>query len=523
MAYTALYRKWRPQTFLDVRGQDPIVTALKNQIKTGRMGHAYLFCGTRGTGKTSIAKIFARALNCEHPVDGNPCNECESCKSALAGSNLNVVEIDAASNNGVDNIREIREEVRYAPTQGKYKVYIIDEVHMLSTGAFNALLKTLEEPPAHVIFILATTEAYKIPITVLSRCQRYDFRRISLDVIAGRLLELINGEQLEIEEKALRYIARKADGSLRDAISLLDQCIAFHFGEKLTYESVLDVLGSTSYEVFSKLLQALLDGKSAECIYQIDEIVMQGRELSQLVSDFIWYLRNLMLLKSSDLDADTLEVSEEELLALGQMASAVEMDDLLRYIREFSELLGKIRNAVDKRVQLEMTFMRLTNPSMDKNIDSLVKRIEDLEKKLEQGVVPLATTPIQQEMNLDSKSDSNLNTKPEIKPIVKDENLLKEWNKLIEKLTGRAEKIALRGSFLQKNGENGYTIFFDDEGKYVIANRDTTKKELEELAVSIYNKPIVFTFSMIYTSVVTSQISVEEVKQVFHGINIETE
>ena len=221
MAYTALYRKWRPQTFEDVRGQEHIVTALRNQINSGRIGHAYLFCGTRGTGKTSIAKILSRAVNCEHPVNGSPCNRCASCQAILNGSSMNVVEIDAASNNGVDNIREIRDEVRYSPTDAKYRVYIIDEVHMLSAGAFNALLKTLEEPPSYVIFILATTEVHRIPITVLSRCQRYDFRRISTDTLYDQLKKLTDAEGIAIEEKALRYIARLGDGSMRDSQSLL--------------------------------------------------------------------------------------------------------------------------------------------------------------------------------------------------------------------------------------------------------------------------------------------------------------
>ena len=244
MSYQALYRKWRPTAFSDVKGQDHIVTTLRNQIKSDRIGHAYLFCGTRGTGKTTIAKIFAKAVNCEHPIDGNPCGECPACKAIAAGTSMNVIEIDAASNNGVDNIREIRDEVQYSPTEGKYKVYIIDEVHMLSIGAFNALLKTLEEPPSYVIFILATTEAHKIPITILSRCQRYDFHRISIDTIADRLTKLMQAENINVEDKAIKYIAKAADGSLRDALSLLDQCIAFYLGRDIKYENVLDVLGA---------------------------------------------------------------------------------------------------------------------------------------------------------------------------------------------------------------------------------------------------------------------------------------
>ena len=288
MSYQALYRKFRPQEFEDVKGQDHIVTTLKNQIKADRIGHAYLFCGTRGTGKTTIAKIFAKAVNCEHPVDGSPCGECPTCKAIAAGTSMNVIEIDAASNNGVENIRQIREEVTYRPTEGKYKVYIIDEVHMLSIGAFNALLKTLEEPPSYVIFILATTEAHKIPITILSRCQRYDFRRISIDTITDRLRELMDEEHVDVEEKALRYVAKAGDGSMRDALSLLDQCIAFYLGQKLTYDNVLEVLGAVDTDVFSRLLRKILDKDITGAIAVLEELVVEGRELGQFVNDFTW-------------------------------------------------------------------------------------------------------------------------------------------------------------------------------------------------------------------------------------------
>ena len=290
MSYTALYRKFRPNRFEDVKGQEHIVTTLKNQLKAERIGHAYLFCGSRGTGKTTIAKIFARAVNCEEPQDGNPCGECAACKAISAGASMNVIEIDAASNNGVDNIREIVDEVSYSPAQGKYKVYIIDEVHMLSIGAFNALLKTLEEPPSYVIFILATTEVHKIPITILSRCQRYDFKRITVETIMGRMQELMETEGSEVEERALRYIARAADGSMRDALSLLDQCIAFHFGDRLTYEKTLDVLGAVDTSVFSRMLRLVLDKNILGAIGLLEEVIMQGRELSQFVADFTWYL-----------------------------------------------------------------------------------------------------------------------------------------------------------------------------------------------------------------------------------------
>ena len=323
MSYTALYRKFRPDNFADVKGQDHIVTTLTNQINANRIGHAYLFCGTRGTGKTTVAKILAKAVNCQHPVNGSPCNECEMCKAIQAGTSMNVIEIDAASNNGVDNIRQIREEVAYRPTEGRYKVYIIDEVHMLSAGAFNALLKTLEEPPAYVIFILATTEAHKIPITILSRCQRYDFHRISIDTIADRLTELMQEEHIDVEERAIRYVAKAGDGSMRDALSLLDQCIAFHLGETLTYDNVLEVLGAVDTEVFSRLLRQILDKNIVGAIGTLDDLVNEGRELGQMVTDFTWYLRNLMLVQSSDGMEDVLDMSSDNLATLKEEAQMV--------------------------------------------------------------------------------------------------------------------------------------------------------------------------------------------------------
>lgn len=385
MSYTALYRKFRPDEFEDVKGQDAIVRTLKNQINADRIGHAYLFCGTRGTGKTTVAKIFAKAVNCEHPVDGSPCGECAMCKSIAAGTSMNVIEIDAASNNGVDNIREIREEVTYRPTEGKYKVYIIDEVHMLSIGAFNALLKTLEEPPEYVIFILATTEAHKIPITILSRCQRYDFKRISIETIAARLRELIDKEGWDVEDKAVRYIAKMADGSMRDSLSLLDQCAAFYMNETLTYDHVLEVLGAVDTEVFSRLLRQLLAMDVHQVIETVDELVMQGRDLSQLAADFTWYLRNLLLVKSSDNMEDVLDVSSENLALLKEEAQMIDSDTLIRYIRIFSDLTNQLKYATQKRVLLEVTLIKLCRPAMDQNKDALLDRIRAIEKQLEEG------------------------------------------------------------------------------------------------------------------------------------------
>lgn len=387
MSYTALYRKFRPSTFADVKGQDHIVTTLKNQLKANRIGHAYLFTGTRGTGKTTVAKIFAKTVNCENPTEDGPCGECRICRAIAAGASMNAIEIDAASNNGVDNIREIVEEMAYSPAEGKYKVYIIDEVHMLSMGAFNALLKTLEEPPSYVIFILATTEVHKLPITILSRCQRYDFRRISIDTITDRMQELIRAEEVQVEEKALRYIAKTADGSMRDALSLLDQCIAFHLGKELTYDKVLDVLGAVDVEVFSRLLRCVHARDVLGCVELLEEIVMQGRELNQFVTDFTWYLRNLMLVQASDNLEDVIDMSSDNLARLKEESQMLEPDRIVRYIRIFSELCGQLRYSAQKRILVEIALIKLCKPDMEAGRDSLLDRIRQVEDRLENGVI----------------------------------------------------------------------------------------------------------------------------------------
>ncbi len=390
MAYQALYRKWRPNNFNDVKGQEHIVTTLQNQIKLDRIGHAYLFCGTRGTGKTTVAKIFAKAVNCESPANGNPCGECSVCKAIAAGTSMNVIEIDAASNNGVDNIRQIREEVQYSPTEGKFKVYIIDEVHMLSIGAFNALLKTLEEPPSYVIFILATTEAHMIPITILSRCQRYDFHRITIDIIADRLSELMKEEQVVVEERAIRYVAKAADGSMRDALSLLDQCIAFYLGQEITYENVLKVLGAVDTEVFESMLKCILASDVTGCMQLIENIIMKGKEITQFISDFVWYLRNMLLVKTTDdMSAlqEIIDMSSEHLTKLADTANKIDDGLLMRYIRVLSDLLNDIKHATQKRIKAEVAFIKLCRPSMERENDviELTARVSALENQLEKA------------------------------------------------------------------------------------------------------------------------------------------
>ena len=498
MSYTALYRKFRPDNFDDVKGQDHIVTTLTNQIKANRIGHAYLFCGTRGTGKTTVAKILAKAVNCEHPVNGSPCNECAMCKAIQAGTAMNVIEIDAASNNGVDNIREIREEVAYRPTEGKYKVYIIDEVHMLSTGAFNALLKTLEEPPSYVIFILATTEAHKIPITILSRCQRYDFHRISIDTIAARLSELLTAEGVEAEEKAVRYVAKKGDGSMRDALSLLDQCISFYLGQVLTYDKVLDVLGAVDTEVFSRLLRKVLSGDVTGSIHVLEDLITGGRELGQFVSDFTWYMRNLLLVKTSENPEEAIDVSSENLKLLKEESEMTDVETLMRYIRIFSDLSNQIRFASQKRVLVEIALIKLCRPAMETNLDSVLDRLRVLEKQMEER-------PVQQVIVRESEAGgagepgaavigaATVQQQKPQKAAPEDlQKIVAGWRAIVGQTTGLFKQ-SLQRAVPKYNGETGdsilYVEFQDFLGMNYVDNPEA-KKELQDIIAAQTGKSV---------------------------------
>lgn len=499
MSYTALYRKWRPEKFNDVKGQDHIVTTLKNQIKADRIGHAYLMCGTRGTGKTTIAKLFAKAVNCESPVDGGPCGVCETCRSIAAGTSMNVIEIDAASNNGVDNIREIREEVQYSPTSGKYKVYIIDEVHMLSIGAFNALLKTLEEPPSYVIFILATTEVHKIPVTILSRCQRYDFRRISIDTISDRLKELLAAENVNVEEKAVRYVAKAADGSLRDALSLMDQCIAFYLGQDLKYENVLEVLGAVDTEVFQRLLAQVLMQNTTACIQIIEEIVISGRDLSQFVSDFVWYLRNLLLIKSSDNIEDVIDASAENLVILKEQAERIDSNTLMRFIRIMSDLSRDIKYASQKRIILEIAIIKLTKPAMEQSreIPDIISRLTNIEKQLENGatVQNQAGSMFGSMTDGDSGVTASTDAKAgDVKPVERPVKQLspplpeelklvaKQWNNIIQAIDDPAVYGMLSPAHVKVSQDGtGLDIMFEALTAYNYINREDYINKLEAI------------------------------------------
>lgn len=515
MSYVALYRKFRPAEFSEVKGQEHIVTTLQNQIKANRIGHAYLFCGTRGTGKTSIAKIFAKAVNCESPVDGSPCGVCQTCKNISAGASMNVIEIDAASNNGVDNIREIRENVAYSPTEGKYKVYIIDEVHMLSIGAFNALLKTLEEPPEYVIFILATTEAHKIPITILSRCQRYDFKRITAETICDRLWELMEKESVDVEEKALRYVAKAADGSMRDALSLLDQCIAFYLGKKLTYDNVLEVLGALDTDVYSSLLRKIIKKDIPAVMADVESIVMQGRELSQFVTEFIQYLRNLMFVQSADHLEDFLEVSTENLQQLKEEAKMIDGESLMRYIRVFSELSGQIKYSTQKRVLVEVALIKLCKPQMERNYDSILDRLQAIEAQLENGVTVAApTAPVQEKKQEPSKPQ------PRVKACSDDiRRVILEWNSIIRECSPVIKNYLLGHKDFRQDGNGGLQIVMRESLAADLLGSDDLRKELETIIYEKIGKEVSIQYISVEQdeSAAANLIDVDYVQSVIHA------
>lgn len=502
MSYTALYRKWRSKTFDEVKGQEPITESFKNQIRTGRIGHAYLFCGTRGTGKTSVAKILARAVNCEHPVNGNPCNECASCKSILNESSMNVVEMDAASNNGVDDIRQIRDQVQYPPVDGRYKVYIIDEVHMLSQAAFNAFLKTLEEPPEYVIFVLATTEPNKIPITILSRCQRYDFRRISTETIAERLREISDSEHIDVSDEALSYIARTGDGSMRDSVSLLDQCAAFQFDRRIEYDDALDILGAVDTEVFSELVRSLAGKDIRKALKLISDMIEQGREISQFVGDFILYIRNMLLQATVDNIIGLVDMSKENLKRLKEDSKLLSIDELMRYIRILSELSNQMRYSSQKRILVEITLMKLAYPETDVSMEGVNARIQDIRKNM-------SSFGSAASMMASSNEESDIPQEPRGPKTVhlprgqyEDFMMLRnEWKNIIASIEDSSLRVALQNTHVVPNRtRTGMTIVSESRNSVNLLSGEELMDQFRKLIGKRYKKDIPFSVELSHES-----------------------
>ncbi|MBS4959927.1 MAG: DNA polymerase III subunit gamma/tau [Clostridiales bacterium] len=480
MSYTALYRKFRPQTFDDVIGQEYIVRTLKNQMISGRVSHAYLFCGTRGTGKTSTAKIFARAINCLEQKDGEPCNHCTLCMAMNEGRSMNVIEIDAASNNGVDNIREIRDEVKYPPTEGKYKVYIIDEVHMLSAGAFNALLKTLEEPPAHVIFILATTDPQKVPATILSRCQRYDFRRISTQKIVDTMERYLTQEGFDAEERALHYIATLADGSMRDALSILDQCLAFYYQEKVTLEKVLDIMGASDNSVFYDMTEALRQKNTEKVLGFVDELLIQGRDINQFVAEFIIHLRNLLVSVSVSKPELVLDCADDEVQRLKEQANHMTSEELMYLIRVLTQLSSELKYAGNGRILLEVTLMKLCSSFQEQTYDALAARISRLEKRLKNGEITF------QEVSVNPKPPTVSVSARREKAVPEDiKRLMEEWKDIISEVQNPLRSIldAIRPDYMEREALE--LVCHTVAGRDLVQNKVT---EIQQLLNSKYGK-----------------------------------
>lgn len=414
MSYLAIYRRFRPSTFDKMVGQEHVVQTLVNQINSDRIGHAYLFCGARGTGKTSAAKIFARAINCLHPVNGSPCGECEVCKALLDPANLDILEIDAASNNKVENIREIRDKVQYPPVSARYKVYIIDEVHMLTTEAFNALLKTLEEPPKHAVFVLATTEPHKLPATILSRCMRFDFRLVPDKTIAALISQIYDELGKKYDDEAILAIARAGEGSVRDALSVADLCVSYT-NEKLTYNDVIAVLGASDSRVTARLVENIFKGESGKVLEDIDELVDLGKGVGVLNKDVSAHLRDVMVAKTCKNAREILSLPESEFSLIEKNAELADVHRILRATEIFAGVENDLKYSTHPRVVFEAAAMRASMPEQDYNIDALLARIAKLEKAVAEGVkvavekVEKATKP--EEKKVDSYEEKVLSAK----------------------------------------------------------------------------------------------------------------
>ena len=527
--HKALYRVYRPKTFEDVVGQEHIVKTLKNQIKNNNIGHAYLFSGTRGTGKTSTAKIFARAVNCLNPINEEPCNECEICVDTLNDNIMDIVEIDAASNNSVDDIRELRESVKYTPSKAKYKVYIIDEVHMLSQGAFNALLKTLEEPPSYVIFILATTEPHKIPATILSRCQRFDFKRVSSKDIADRMSYICEKENIQAEDKALSLIARNSQGALRDALSILDQCMSFG-NDRIEYNDVIELLGTVNIDELFQLSQSIIDEDTKKSLQILNEFIIWGKDIRNLINDLIDHFRNLMVCKvSKDLD-EIISLPEESIERLKEQSKTININDLIRILNILSETQDSMKSSSNTRILAEVTMMKIAQPMFDESKEALIKRIENLEKIIESGNIKVVTV----------QNESEINTVPQRvqvdEPQERKEDIVYEevksedvklvessWKKVIQKIK-EDKKLSIAALLREVSSfnvkDNILYLIFNDNFSFARSrlNSKETIDYIESIIREILNRS--FNIQIYLKSEVTSLNLQEEVTKVDKGLEI---
>ncbi len=500
--YQVLYRKWRPQRFSDVYGQPHITTALKNELRSNRLAHAYLFTGSRGTGKTTCAKILAKAVNCLHPVDGDPCNECEVCRGIDEGTVLDIAEIDAASNNGVDNIRDLREEVNFTPTVGKYRVYIIDEVHMLSTGAFNALLKTLEEPPPHVIFVLATTEVHKLPATILSRCQRFDFGRIAPADIAARMHYIAEQEEFTLAEDAALLIARLADGGMRDALSLLDQCLSR--SREITAEVVAAAAGMAGREYLYTLADTIRRNDPAAALALLHDLYTSSCDMERLCVELIEFFRSLMIVKSVQNASELVVTTPAELKRMEEAAAGFTLPVVLHALDALQASLEHLKRGASRRMEMEMVLLRLCSPELDTDVAGLLRRVKALEdslRMLSAGGTATATAPapavptplaekpvpVKVEPPVEKAPPTSEAPAPEAPatpapaPMTEGEEPLANWNEILDILSQTCPPLCggLQGSTAVRRGDMVLIQTDNDLFKMLVA-RDGNKKLLSE-------------------------------------------
>ena len=477
MSYIVFARKWRPKDFDSVLGQEHVTTTLKNAIAQNRVAHAYIFSGPRGVGKTTTARIFAMALNCKNGTAKEPCGTCDSCKEISSGTNLDVIEIDGASNRGIDEVRALRENIKFAPTRGKYKVYIIDEVHMLTEEAFNALLKTLEEPPAHAIFIFATTRPYKVPSTILSRCQRFDFKRLTVNEITGKLKEIVKSEKLEIEEEALYTIARAAEGAMRDAESMLDQLVSF-CGKKIDAESATAISGTVGHEVLFDFTEKVINKDTAGILKLVDGVIASGKDIPQFVNSLVVHFRNILIARASDEPEGLIDLPKEMIGRLAVQAKSFSNETLLYILTVLMGAQDSVRRAISQRIPLELAAIRLTRRDDLVSLTSILDRIEQLEKKLASGAAkpePKAAPQPQHkdekisEPAKDAEKKEHFDVKVEIGTHeLSFERICEIWPNLLREILSKKMSLAL---FLQpgqplKLEDSVLTIAFSREHKF---------------------------------------------------------
>ena len=494
MAYTALYREWRPRTFYDVVGQEHITTTLKNQILNNRIAHAYLFCGTRGTGKTSTAKVFAKALNCLNLKDGEPCNECEMCRKINEGLAIDVTELDAASNNGVDKIRDIIDDVKYPPQEARYKVYIMDEVHMLSAGAVNAFLKTLEEPPNNVIFILATTDPQKLPITILSRCQRFDFKRINNGEITARLRKIVNDQNVLADERSLNLIARVSDGAMRDSLSILDQAISMGNGN-VDYNTVVSMLGLVTNEHLFNLVNAIIQRSVEKSIEIIEDVIYSGKDIYLFIKDLIAHYRNLLMVKVTNNPEEVLDMSEENIALIKEQGARLRAEEIMRCIRILQEAENNAKLSKQARLYCELAVIKMCKIEYDTSNEVMLTRLNKLEESLRNGSIKVATASKEVAQISNSKpantmtsnkvvkeqysNEGNISENPDSKITIND--VKKSWKDIIERFKARREMIISSLIMIGKpvDCSNGViTVEFDSQNEFA-KNRLSEAKNRE--------------------------------------------